>query len=112
MMNWFKSGSKLIAWIDKEKALHFVSTQSTNLIGGGDTEGLNPKRAPNFVSVQSTSLIADGNKEGFFYSIKEIITNFKNPTLPANKILHVPEKVNTQIQNKNSSNKISGGKAL
>gem|GEM_PF-4843272 len=36
LINWFKSGNKLIAWIDKEKALSFISTQSTNLIGGGN----------------------------------------------------------------------------
>jgi len=36
LMNWFKSGSKLIAWADKEKALNFISTQSTNLIAGGN----------------------------------------------------------------------------
>jgi hypothetical protein len=36
LMNWFKSGRKLIAWVDKEKALRFISTQSTNLIAGGN----------------------------------------------------------------------------
>jgi hypothetical protein len=36
LMNWFRSGDKLIAWIDKEKALNFISTQSTNLIAGGN----------------------------------------------------------------------------
>ena len=36
LMNWFRSGDKLIAWINKEKALNFISTQSTNLIAGGN----------------------------------------------------------------------------
>ena len=36
LMNWFRSGDKLIAWVDKEKALNFISTQSTNLIAGGN----------------------------------------------------------------------------
>jgi len=36
LINWFRSGDKLIAWIDKEKALNFISTQSTNLIAGGN----------------------------------------------------------------------------
>lgn len=36
LMNWFRSGDKLITWVDKEKALNFISTQSTNLIAGGN----------------------------------------------------------------------------
>ncbi|MCL2207124.1 MAG: hypothetical protein FWB90_03400 [Fibromonadales bacterium] len=28
IMNWLKSGNKLVRWLDKEKALSFVSTQS------------------------------------------------------------------------------------
>jgi len=36
LMNWFKSGDKLIAWVDKEKALNFISTQLTNLIASGN----------------------------------------------------------------------------
>ena len=36
LINWFRSGDKLIAWLDKEKALNFISTQSTNLIAGGN----------------------------------------------------------------------------
>jgi hypothetical protein len=36
LINWFKSGYKLIAWLNKEKALRFISTQSTNLIAGGE----------------------------------------------------------------------------
>jgi hypothetical protein len=39
IVNWLKSGKKLILWLDKKKALNFVSTQST-LIGGGNKEGL------------------------------------------------------------------------
>jgi hypothetical protein len=30
---------KLTAWVDKEKAAHFVSAQSTNLIAGGNEAG-------------------------------------------------------------------------
>ena len=36
LMNWLKSGGKLTSWIDKEKALRFIPTQSTNLIAGGN----------------------------------------------------------------------------
>jgi hypothetical protein len=39
-ISWLKSGHKLTLWLDKKKALNFVSTQSTNLIGGGNKEGL------------------------------------------------------------------------
>ena len=28
IMNWLKSGNKLVKWLDKQKALNFVSTQS------------------------------------------------------------------------------------
>jgi len=36
LLNLFRSGNKLIVWLDKEKAYDFISTQSTNLIGSGD----------------------------------------------------------------------------
>jgi len=36
LMHLFKSGNRLITWLDKEKALNFVSVQSTNLIGNGN----------------------------------------------------------------------------
>jgi hypothetical protein len=39
IINWLKSGHKLTLWLDKQKALNFISTQST-LIGGGNKEGL------------------------------------------------------------------------
>jgi hypothetical protein len=38
IINWLKSGHKLTLWLEKKKALNFVSTQST-LIGGGNKEG-------------------------------------------------------------------------
>ena len=41
---WINSGDRLIRWINKEKALKFVSAQSTNLIAGGNSiQGINPK---------------------------------------------------------------------
>ncbi|GBU23775.1 hypothetical protein R83H12_00393 [Fibrobacteria bacterium R8-3-H12] len=36
LLNWFRSGDKLIAWADKEKAPNFISIQSTNLIASGN----------------------------------------------------------------------------
>ena len=39
IINALKSGNKLTAWLDKEKALNFVSTQSTYRIGGGNEAG-------------------------------------------------------------------------
>jgi hypothetical protein len=39
LINWIKSGNKLTLWLDKKKALNFVSSQST-LIAGGHKEGL------------------------------------------------------------------------
>jgi hypothetical protein len=48
----FKSGNKLTLWLDKKKALNFVSTQSTNLIGGGNKEGLFINIVNNFQNVK------------------------------------------------------------
>jgi hypothetical protein len=39
IINWLKSGHKLTLWLDKKKALNFISVQST-LIGNGNKEGL------------------------------------------------------------------------
>ena len=39
IMNWIKSGYKLVKWLDKEKALNFVSTQSPYRIVSGNKEG-------------------------------------------------------------------------
>ena len=59
LINWINSGNKLICWVDKEKALDFVSTQSTSLIAGeNSTQGLNLK---------------------LFESAKNVISNFRNP---------------------------------
>jgi hypothetical protein len=42
IFNWINSPDKLMRWIDKLKMKRFISTQSTNLIGGGDkAESLN-----------------------------------------------------------------------
>jgi hypothetical protein len=38
IINWLKSGKKLILWMDKKKAHNFMSSQST-LIAGGHKEG-------------------------------------------------------------------------
>jgi len=54
ILRWFKSGDRLITWVDKEKALQYVSTQSPQYIVGGDPEG-------------------------FIKSVKEVIQNFLNP---------------------------------
>jgi hypothetical protein len=39
IMNWIKSGDKLVKWLDKEKALNFVSVQSPYRIGNGNEAG-------------------------------------------------------------------------
>jgi len=53
LMNWFRSGDKLIAWADKEKALNFISTQSTNLIAGGnEIQGSTYNIVKNFQNVK------------------------------------------------------------
>ncbi|MCL2184182.1 MAG: hypothetical protein FWB85_12025 [Chitinispirillia bacterium] len=55
MLTWFKSGDRLIMWIDKEKALRYVSTQSpTNIVSG--------------------------DPEGFIKSVQETIQSFSNPS--------------------------------
>ena len=43
LINWINSGNKLVRWMNKEKTLNFVSTQSTNLIASGNSiQGINP----------------------------------------------------------------------
>ena len=36
IIDWINSKDSLLLWIDREKALNFISTQSTNLIASGD----------------------------------------------------------------------------
>ncbi|MDR2581974.1 MAG: hypothetical protein LBC75_00655 [Fibromonadaceae bacterium] len=53
LMNWFRSGDKLIEWVDKEKALNFISTQSTNLIASGnEIQGSTYNIVKNFENVK------------------------------------------------------------
>jgi hypothetical protein len=53
LMNWFRSGDKLMAWVDKEKALDFISTQSTNLVASGnETQGSAYNIIKNFPDVK------------------------------------------------------------
>jgi len=52
IMNWIRSGSKLVKWLDKEKALNFVSTQSPYRIGGRNKEGSIINIVNNFPNVK------------------------------------------------------------
>ncbi|MDR0972533.1 MAG: hypothetical protein LBM61_00930, partial [Prevotellaceae bacterium] len=36
VIDWFNSEDELLRWVDKPKAIRFISTQSTNLIAGGN----------------------------------------------------------------------------
>jgi len=36
VFDWISSGDSLLVWADKEKALNFISVQSTNLAGNGN----------------------------------------------------------------------------
>ena len=52
LINWLKSGNRLTAWLDKEKALRFVSSQSSYVIAGGHKEGLIINIVNNFENVK------------------------------------------------------------
>jgi len=61
IINWINSGNRLVCWMNKEKTLSFVSTQSTNLIASGNSvQGINP-------------ILIDYAKNN--------IQNFQNPTI-------------------------------
>jgi hypothetical protein len=49
LINWFKSGDKLVAWQDKEKASHFISNQPPYRIAEGNkAEAFTSKYNKNF----------------------------------------------------------------
>ena len=52
LINWLKSGDKLIVWLDKEKALNFISTQSPIAIASRNKEGSIINIVNNFVNVK------------------------------------------------------------
>ena len=52
LINWLKSGNKLTAWLDREKALCFVSSQSSDVIAGGHKEGSIINIVNNFENVK------------------------------------------------------------
>ncbi|GHU95317.1 hypothetical protein FACS1894156_4740 [Bacteroidia bacterium] len=60
IVDWINSKDELLRWIDKEKAMRFISTQSTHLIAGG-------------------------NKTQDLINTAKIINNFENPTILAEK---------------------------
>jgi hypothetical protein len=62
ILDWINSKDKLLKWVDKEKALNFFSTQSTNLIGGR-------------------------NKIQDFNSATKVVKNFINPKIIPIKII-------------------------
>jgi hypothetical protein len=68
VLDWINSKDNLMKWVDKEKIMRFISTQSTNLIGGGNKAHLN--------------------------STTKVIQNFENPKLPEKKLGRaIPQKI-------------------
>lgn len=63
VLDWVNSKNNLLKWVDKTKALDFFSTQSTNLIGGGEKNKDFPE-----AKLQEKIKIA-----------KKIVQNFNNP---------------------------------
>jgi hypothetical protein len=52
VFDWINSKDNLLIWADKEKALNFISTQSTNLIAGGnEIQGSTYNIVKNFMNV-------------------------------------------------------------
>jgi hypothetical protein len=85
IIDWINSSDSLLRWVDKEKASRFISTQSTNLIGGGNkatftAEQLSKQR---YNSAEVRQLLERAAK---------IVQNFQNPTLPEEKLAEKPKR--------------------
>jgi hypothetical protein len=78
IIDWFNSKDNLLRWVDKEKALNFISTQEPNYLAGGD----------NAQSTSSESYLNSSKPaevRNIFKRIAKVIKDFDNPTLSGEK---------------------------
>ena len=78
IIDWFNSKDNLLRWVDKEKALNFISTQEPNYLAGGD----------NAQSTSSESYLNSSKPaevRNTFKRIAKVIKEFDNPTLSGEK---------------------------
>ena len=80
IIDWFNSKDNLLRWVDKEKALNFISTQEPNYLAGGD----------NVQSTSSEKWLSDNEtitrSKGYnTKDIAKVIKDFDNPTLSEEK---------------------------
>ena len=80
IIDWFNSKDNLLRWVDKEKALNFISTQEPNYLAGGDNaqSTLSEKR----LSDNETITRSKGYNTK---DIAKVIKEFDNPTLSGEK---------------------------
>lgn len=78
IIDWFNSKDNLLRWVDKEKALNFISTQEPNYLAGGD----------NAQSTSSESYLNSSKPaevRNIFKRVAKVIKEFDNPTLSGGK---------------------------
>jgi hypothetical protein len=83
IIDWINSKDNLLKWVDKEKASRFISTQSTNLIGGGN-------KATFIVELFSKQRYNSAEVRKLFNHATKIVQDFENPKFSEEK-MNVPK---------------------
>ena len=78
IIDWFNSKDNLLRWVDKEKALNFISTQEPNYLAGGDN-------AQSTSSESNLSSSKPAEVRNIFKRVAKVIKDFENPTLSEEK---------------------------
>jgi hypothetical protein len=78
IIDWFNSKDNLLRWVDKEKALNFISTQEPNYLAGGDN-------AQSTSSESNLSSSKPAEVRNIFKRVAKVIKDFDNPTLSGEK---------------------------
>ena len=78
IIDWFNSKDNLLRWVDKEKALNFISTQEPNYLAGGDN-------AQSTLSESNLSSSKPAEVRNIFKRVAKVIKEFDNPTLSGEK---------------------------